>query len=96
MERKDIPPGANTIMDIFPFRRERYPDGILNKQKARLCAHGGHQTWGQYYWDAYDPLVTWDSVRLLLVVVKTHNLDFKSIDFVLVFPQANLPIPVYI
>ena len=32
---------------------------------------------------------------MLLVVAKIHNLDSKSIDFVLAFPQADLDIPVY-
>jgi hypothetical protein len=46
MERKDIPIGMKTIMAIWSFKRKRFPDGTLNKHKARLCAHGGQQTWG--------------------------------------------------
>ena len=95
MKRSDMPIGAKTIMAIWSFKRKRYPDGNLNKHKARLCAHDGQQTWGQDYWDTYAPVVTWASVRLLLVIAKIHNLDSKSIDFVLAFPQAALPIPVY-
>ena len=95
MRRDDIPPGAKTIMAIWSFKRKRYPDGSLHKHKARLCAHGGQQTWGQDYWDTYAPVVTWASVRLLLIIAKIHKLDSKSIDFVLAFPQADLPIPVY-
>ena len=41
--RADLPPGAKTIMAIRSFKRKRFPDGTLNKQKARLCAHGGQQ-----------------------------------------------------
>ena len=44
MERKDLPPGAKNIMDIWSFNRKRYPDGSINKHKSRLCAHGGQQT----------------------------------------------------
>ena len=40
-------------------------------------------------------MVAWASVRLLLIVAKIHKLESKSIDFVLVFPQADLPIPFY-
>jgi hypothetical protein len=40
-------------------------------------------------------VVTWASVRLLLVVAKIHGLESKSIDFVLAFPQAGLDGPVY-
>ena len=95
MERKDLPIGMKTIMALWPFKRKRFPDGTLNKHKARLCKHGGQQTWGQDYWDTYAPVVTWASVRLLLIVAKIHGLQSKSIDFVLAFPQADLDVPVY-
>jgi hypothetical protein len=95
MKRSDLPAGTKTIMAIWSFKRKRFPDGSLNKHKARLCAHGGQQTWGQDYWETYAPVVTWASVRLLLIVAKVHGLSSKSIDFVLAFPQADLDVPVY-
>ena len=93
--RSKMPPGAKTIMAIWSFKCKRYPDGSLNKHKARLCAHGGQQTWGQDYWETYAPVVTWASVRLLLIIAKLHGLESKSIDFVLAFPQAELDVDVY-
>ena len=86
---------TKTIMSIWSFKRKRFPDGSLNKHKARLCAHGGMQTWGQNYWETYAPVVNWASVRLLLAIAKIHNLPSKGIDFVLAFPQAELEVPVY-
>jgi len=53
MLRTDLPLGSKTIMAIWSFKRKRFPNGTLNKHKARLCAHGGQQTWGQDYWDTY-------------------------------------------
>ena len=50
---------------------------------------------GENYWDTYAPVVTWASVRLLLIIAKIHNPDSKTIDFVLAFPQADLDVPVY-
>ena len=81
-------------MTILSSKLKQYPYSSLNKPKARICAHGGQQTWGQDYWDTYAPVVPWDSVRLLSVVAKFHNLDSNSIYFVLAFPQADIPIPV--
>ncbi len=72
-----------------------FPDGTLNKHKARLCAHGGMQTWGTNYWETYAPVVNWASVCSLLAVTKIHGLPLNSIDFVLAFPQADLGVPVY-
>ena len=36
-------------MVIWSFKRKRYPDGTLDKHKARLCCHGGQQQWGVDY-----------------------------------------------
>ncbi len=82
-------------MAIWSFKRKRFPDGSLNKHKARLCAHGSQKTWGLDYWETYAPVVTWASVRLLLIIAKNHGLESKSIDFVLAFPQAELDVDVY-
>ena len=95
IERSKMPLGTKTIMSIWTFKRKRFPSGILNKHKARICAHGGMQTWGQNYWETYAPVVNWASVRLLLSIAKIHNLPSKGIDFVLAFPQADLEVPVY-
>jgi len=95
MLRSDMPEGAKTIMAIWSFKRKRYPDGILNKHKARLCAHGGLQQWGENYWETYAPVVNWASVRLLIVIAYIHKLDSKLIDFILAFPRANLDVPVF-
>ena len=60
------------------------------KHKARLNAHGGMQRWGVDYWETYAPVVNWISVRLLMVLSLIYNLETKSIDFVLAFPQLTL------
>ncbi len=95
MLRKDLPIESKTIMAIWLFKQKRFPDSTLNKHRACLCARGGQQTWGQDYWDTYAPVVTWASIRLLLIVAKIHGLQSKGIDFVLTFPQADLDVLVY-
>ena len=57
----NMPENTKTIMSIWSFKRKRYPDGTLNKHKARLCVHSGMQTWGQNYWETYAPVVNWAS-----------------------------------
>ncbi len=91
----DMPADSKTIMSIWSFKRKRYPDGTLNRHKARLCAHGGMQTWGQNYWETYAPVVNWASVCLIFAIAKIHGLSSKSINFVPVIPQADLELPVY-
>ena len=93
--RFEKPPDVKTILAIWAFKRKRYPDGRINKWKARLCAHGGMQTYGQNYWETYAPTVNWISIRFLLIIAQILDLNTQAIDFVLAFPQADLDVPVY-
>ena len=93
--RASLPRTAKTIKAIWSFKHKRFPDGTLNKHKARICAHGGMQEWGENYWETYSPVVNMLSVKLLLVIAKIHGLESKSIDFVLAFPQADLDVDVW-
>jgi len=95
MKRSEMPEGTKTILAIWSFKRKLYPDGSINKYKARLCAHGGMQTWGENFWETYAPVVNWLSVRILFALSIIHDLDTRSIDFVLAFPQAPLDIDVF-
>ena len=90
--RSSLPVGAKTIRSIWSFKRKRFPDGLLNKHKARICSHGGMQLWGKNYWGTYSPVVNMLSFRLLLAIAHIHGLNSKSIYFVLAFPQAGIGI----
>ena len=65
------------------------------KYKARLCTHDSQQKLGVNYWETYLPMVNWISVRLLLIVCCVLRLESQSIDFVLIFPQAELEEKIY-
>ena len=90
-----IPSGNKPIKAIWSFKRKPFPDSRLNIHKARLCAHGGMQCWGENYWKTYSPVVNMIIVKLLLVVAKIHGLESNSIDFVLAFPQADHDIDIW-
>ena len=53
------------------------------------------QRWGDNYWETYSPVVNMMSVRLLLPIAKIRKLDSKAIDFVLVYPQAELDVDIW-
>jgi hypothetical protein len=95
LPRSAIPSGTKTILSIWSFKRKRYPDGRVLKHKARLCTHGGMQTWGENYWETYAPVVNWLSVRTLMALSIIHDLETRSIDFILAFPQAELDVDIY-
>lgn len=93
--RSSMPEKTKPIQAIWSFKRKRFPNGSLNKHKARLCAHGGMQQWGINYWETYAPVVNWISVRFLMIISEILGLETQAIDFVLAFPQAKLDVPVY-
>ena len=93
--RWDKPQGVKAILAIWAFKRKQFPDGRINKHKARLCDHGGMQQYGVNYWETYSPTVNWISVRFMMIVAQVLKLDTQAIVFVLAFPQAELEIPVY-
>ena len=93
--RSSMPKETKTILAIWSFKRKRLPSGEILKWKARLCCHGGMQQWGVNYWKTYAPIVGWSAVRLLLLAASINKIPTRSIDFVLVFPQTELEVPVY-
>ena len=65
------------------------------KHKARICAHGGMQKYGENYWETYSPTVIWISVRALLAIGLINDLSTLSVDFMLAIPQVDLDIMPY-
>ena len=51
VHRSTISQEAKPIKAIWSFKHKRRPDGTLLKHKARLCAHGDMQQWGDDYWE---------------------------------------------
>ena len=84
------------LLMIWSFKRKRHPDGSLSKYKVRLCVHGGKKQHGIHFWDTFAPVVSWMSVRTLLVLSKIYKLHTKSVDFVQAYPQAAIKVTTYL
>jgi hypothetical protein len=65
------------------------------KHKARLNVHGGKQAYGKNYFEMYAPVVTWFSIRLLLVLSILNNWHTRQVDFVLAYTQADIEFDMY-
>ncbi len=90
-----IPPGHKTIQAIWSFKCKRFPNGTLKKHKARLCTHGGMQHWGISYWETYSSVVNMLTVCPLLALCNIHGLESESIKVILVIPQADLDMDIW-
>ena len=91
-----VPKHKRPIPMVWSMKRKRNPIGEVTRHKARLCA-GGHKSIEFIdYWSTYSPVVSWNSVRLMLVMAIINNWHMQSIDFVLAFPQAPVKTDIYI
>ena len=88
--------GIKVLPSTWAFKRKRYPNGSVRKLKARFCIRGDRQEEGIDYFETYAPVVSWSTVRLLLVLSVTLGLATKQVDYTLAFVQAGIKEEVYV
>ena len=92
----EIPKGVKLIDMMWSMRRKRRINTQeVYKWKARLNVHGGQQEHSVHYWDTYAPVVTWQMVRLFLVLSLLLGWQSHQLDFVMAYPQAPAEMPLY-
>ena len=95
VRKATVPWGNKPILAVWSMKRKRDPAGDIIKWKARLCAHGGMQIHGVNYWDTYSPVVSWSTVRLVLILALVLGWHTRSLDFVLAYPQADVKTDIF-
>jgi hypothetical protein len=90
-----LPPKARLLSSIWSYRRKRRPNGTLLKYKARICVDGSQQQLGRDYWESHAPVVSWSTIRLVLLLATILNLKSRQVDYTQAFPQAELNDPVF-
>jgi hypothetical protein len=89
------PANAKLLNAIWGYRQKRSPAGNILKHKARICVDGSQQRHGHDFWEVYAPVVSWPTIRLLLLLSSIHDLHQRQVDYTQAFPQAPLEDPVY-
>jgi hypothetical protein len=87
---------TKVLPSTWTFKCKRYPDGSVRKLKARFCARGDCQIEGVDFFDTYAPVVSWTTVRTLLVLSIVLGLCTKQVDYTLAFCQAPIDTDVYV
>ena len=83
------------IMGVWSMKRKRNPVGEIVKYKARFCSHGGQTQEGVHYTNTFAPVVTWTTIRFLLILSLVHGWHTRQINFVLAYPQAKVSHELY-
>ena len=92
----EVPKGTKLLDMVWSMRRKRkIKTQEVYKWKARLNVHGGQQVHGVHYWDIYAPVVTWQTVRLFLILSLILGWKSRQLDFVMAYPQAPAEMPLY-
>ena len=84
-----LPAKANVLPGTWAFKVKRYPDGRFRKFKARFCDQGDRQIEGVDYFKKYAPVVSWSTVRLMLVLAASCGLETQQ---VFVWPGPSTPL----
>ena len=86
--RSQVPRTTNILPLTWVYKLKHYPDGRPRKFKARLCVRGDKQIKGIDYTDKYAPVVSWTTVRLLMILTVREKLHTRLVDFTNAFAQA--------
>jgi hypothetical protein len=96
MHKKDLPAHANVLPGTWALKVKRFPDGRFRKFKARYCVRGDKQLEGVDYFQTYAPVVSWITVRMLLILTVFCNLSTVQVDYSNAFTQGMLNEELYL
>ena len=88
--RSIVPPKHKVWRAVWSHRRKQRPLGEIYKYKSRICADGSQQTYGIDYKETYAPVVSWSTVRILMILSKIFKYTSRQINYMQAFPQAPL------
>ena len=95
VHRSQVPQNAKPIPMVWTLRHKHDPAGAIVKWKARLCAGGHRQIYGDNYWSTFTPVVSWTTVRCIFVLALLLGLHMRSIDFIMAYTQAKVKTAIY-
>jgi len=94
-EYQDLPKGRRTVGSKWVFNIKYTPNGLIDRYKARLVAQGFSQTLGDDYLETFSPTMRGESLRTLLAIGATENLEIRQLDVVSAYPRSELHADVY-
>ena len=93
---RNVPKGTKLIDMVWSMEhKRRIITQEVYKWKARLNVHGGQQEHGVHYWDTYTPVVTWQTVRISLILSILLGWHSRQLDFVMAYPPVPAEMPLY-
>jgi hypothetical protein len=89
-KRCDVPQGKRVLPMKWAFKLKRYPNGLVNKFKARFCVRGDRQIEGIDFNETWAPVVQWTTVRAMIILAAKQKLCTAQADITAAFVHAPL------
>jgi hypothetical protein len=80
----------NVINPTWAFKCQRYPNGQINKFKARFCTRGNQQLEGIDFFETYAPVVQRTTIHLMFVLEVLLGLKLLQGNVTCAFLHADL------
>ena len=84
-------PDMHVLPSTWAFKVKRFPDGSIKKFKARFCVRGDRQKHGINYWETWSPVVSWSTIRTVMILAAKENLASVQCDITAAFVTAPIP-----
>ena len=85
-----LPEGQKAIGFMWVFKIKDLNGDNNQRYKARLCAQGFSQEAGVDYDEKFSPVVRFESVRLLLAIAVSENLNYLQFDVSTAYLNSEL------
>ena len=95
IHKSQVPKNAKSIPMVWTLWRKCNPEGEILKWKARLCAGGHCQVFGDTYWTTFAPVVPWTTVRCIFILALLMGWHMRVIDFVMTNTQADIKMDIF-
>lgn len=85
-----LPPGKFAINNKWVYHLKRYPDGTVDRYRARMVIQGCAQRPGIDFEDTFSPVTRLDTIRTLLAVAGTERMQMMQFDVSTAFLHGNI------
>ena len=89
------PPGANIVDSKWHYAPKFDSEGEIVSYKSRLVAKGFTQVYGVDYFETFTSVVRFNSLRLILAIAVSYDLELWQIDFESAFLNGKMKEVVY-
>ena len=87
----NVPPGSTVLLAVWQMKRKCRIASTweVYKHKAMLNIHRSQQVKGVNFWQAFAPVATWGTIRIILIMALMGRWQTRQIDYVLAYTQAD-------